>query len=325
MITALPASTRSPRWLESWLLGLVTVVLLTPRPFAHLLLFNTHAVQSLGFFTVGVAVPRRPWPKSVRLSEREIAGRFVGVILWAGLLELIQPLVHRGAHVIDFVINAASATSGTAAAALIGLSVARRWASTGDRPSGLVASGDASPLRERQRFFIVSTGRTGSSLLSAILADAGADFGFAPPRSWDRRGGEMEHEQLTVAARSIAKANAVSPERPGGIARLRWTLRRSAAKRRMRSSLRDVRYVKVADAHHLVRPAFKLGYFPTVILSYRRFDDYAVSLGLIHAHADPASLARQYRQVLRMGLWLLNTFGGCVVGYEQLVDPADRS
>jgi hypothetical protein len=83
--------------------------------------------------------------------------------------------------------------------------------------------------------------------------------------------------------------------------------------------------VKVADTHHLVRPVFKLGYFPTVILSYRRFEDYAVSLGLIHAHAGPASLARRYCETLQMGLWLLNTFGGCVVGYEQLADPADRS
>ncbi len=222
-------------------------------------------------------------------------------------------------------------TTGTAAAAVvIGLSLARAW--TAPSPSldaaklpseGIVDC--TAPSLDRQRFFILSTGRTGSSLLAAILADAGADFGITPPQSWDRRGGEMEHRQLTEASRLVSKANAISRERPRGIARLRWTFLRSRAKQDLRSTLRNVRYVKVAGAHELVRPAFKLGYFPIVILSYRRFEDYSVSLGLMHANATLGSLASHYRSTLQMGLWLLNTFGGCVVGYEQLVDPANRS
>ena len=43
------------------------------------------------------------------------------------------------------------------------------------------------------RFLIVGTGRCGSSLLSAILARAGANFDMPLRAEWDRRSGEYEH------------------------------------------------------------------------------------------------------------------------------------
>ena len=46
--------------------------------------------------------------------------------------------------------------------------------------------------REQKRFFIVNPGRTGSTLLAAILADAGADFCFETPESWDPTTGDTE-------------------------------------------------------------------------------------------------------------------------------------
>jgi hypothetical protein len=194
-------------------------------------------------------------------------------------------------------------------------------------PEGVLLSEQPTALAEAgRRFFIVSPGRTGSTLLSAILADAGADFGKMPPQRWDRAGGDMEHPYFLRAARYFLDAEAISMERPGfGIAGMRWVIYRSMGKRWLRAGLEQARFAKVYGANSLVRAAFKMAYFPTVILSYRRFEDYAVSLGLIHAHATSESLHERYRQTYSNGLWLLSMFGGCVVDYESLVDIADCS
>ncbi len=183
----------------------------------------------------------------------------------------------------------------------------------------VVAAGD-------QRFFVITAARTGSTLLSAILGDAGADFGLPTPTDWDRSGGELEHPELWRALRYFRSADAISTGRPRvGFARMRWNACRSLGKRRLRRALDAARYVKVYGGHELVRRAFKLGYFPTVILSYRRFEDQARSFGLMHAHATWESLRENYRHIYGNGLWLLDTFGGCVVSYEMLVDRRETA
>jgi hypothetical protein len=177
-----------------------------------------------------------------------------------------------------------------------------------------------------KRYFIVSAGRTGSSLLAAILADAGADFALDAPADWDRNAGEMEHRELFHANRLIQSAYALSARKPGwGVARLRWVIARSLGKRRLHKLLNTARFFKVADAHWTIRTAFKLGYFPVVLLNFRRFEDYAVSLGLMWDMSTVEMLAEQYVMHLTRGLQLLNTFGGCAVGYESLVGAQVQS
>jgi hypothetical protein len=190
-----------------------------------------------------------------------------------------------------------------------------------------IRSFDRSAVAEdRRRFFIINAGRTGSTLLSVILADAGADFAMAAPPCWDRGGGDMEHPDLLAAWRRIVAAHTLSATRPApGYRRHRWTILRSLGKRRLRAVLGKAQFVKVDEAHLLVRPAVKMGYFPSIILSYRRFEDHAVSYGLMDRAADLEGLVAHYNRVNKNGLWLLNTFGGCVIGYEQLIDLADRS
>ncbi|HXQ50972.1 MAG TPA: hypothetical protein VN802_07755 [Stellaceae bacterium] len=180
---------------------------------------------------------------------------------------------------------------------------------------------------ESRRFFIVTAARTGSTLLSAILADAGAEFGMTPPRRWNRAGGDLEHPDLWRALRYFSDAETLSMmgRPPFGIARMRWNIYRSLGKKRLREGLRRARFAKVYGAHKLVRPAFKIGYFPTVILSYRRIEDQALSLGLKYPHANWEFLRDNYLHVYRNGLLLLNMFGGCVVGYDDILDPADTS
>jgi len=146
------------------------------------------------------------------------------------------------------------------------------------------------------------------------------------PEGWDRATGAMEHPDLLTACRRYSAANGISPAKPrGAVRRYRWTLLRFLGKRRLRHALTQTRFVKVGEAHLLIRPVLKLGYFPSIILSYRRFEDHAISVGMMVANANLEQLVEQYNRTYKSGLWLLNTFGGCVVSYEQLIDPGDRS
>jgi hypothetical protein len=191
----------------------------------------------------------------------------------------------------------------------------------------LIDNIDHLPIPEaRRRFFIVTSGRTGSSLLAAILADAGADFAMSVPARWDPSGGEMEHPDAAIAGDFFRAAEDISVGRPHGwIDRCRWRLLKSAGKRRLRAALHEARFVKAVDGHVLIRPAFKLGFFPSVILSYRRFDEYAISSSLMVPETSIDAIAARYRSANRNGLLLLRIFGGCAVSYEQLVDCRDRS
>ena len=47
-------------------------------------------------------------------------------------------------------------------------------------------------MNERRRTFVLTFGRSGSSLLCALMSDAGADFGLAAPLQWDPRDGVLE-------------------------------------------------------------------------------------------------------------------------------------
>jgi hypothetical protein len=179
---------------------------------------------------------------------------------------------------------------------------------------------------ERRRVFILSSGRSGSTLLAATLADAGAEFGMRTPEQWDPGTGDLEHPELHRLATWMGYAYDLSADRPGiGLRRYLWDFYRSMGKSRLRSLLREARYVKGEGADFAVQPAFKMGYFPTVIVSYRRFEAFATSSGLMRGHSNIETLVKYYNRVNRNALLLLRMFGGCVVGYEPLSDAGDTS
>jgi len=183
-------------------------------------------------------------------------------------------------------------------------------------------AGDAS----RRRIFIVTAGRTGSSLLSAILADCGANFAMPAPPAWDPRSGQMEDPDLCAAADYFKRAHDIAAGKPGmSWRRVAWSLLRSRGKTRLAMTLAKADYVKCVNLDLLVHPAFRLGYAPTVILSYRRFEDYVVSSAVRGGHSDLSLLTALYTRIYQNGLLQMTVFGGCVVAYEQLVDPDDVS
>lgn len=195
----------------------------------------------------------------------------------------------------------------------------------GRSSTGASPATDAPPDAQR-RFFIVTTGRSGSTLLSVILADCGADFAMPAPKRWDREGGDMEHGRLVGAATWFRRAYNMAQERPASwFRRYAWTALRSIGKRSLRSVLADARYLKGENMDLLVYPAFKLGYVPSIIVSYRPFEDYAISGALRSGHSNLATLVGYYNRVYRTALLQMSTFGGCAVNYDRLADPQDVS
>src|SRR5215467_3555057 len=99
---------------------------------------------------------------------------------------------------------------------------------------------------DRRRFFVVTAGRTGSSLLASILADAGADFSITAADDWDTaRGGSMEHPDIRTATRHFGRAFELSPSKPRGlIRRILWTYHRTMGKRYLKRALERAIYVK---------------------------------------------------------------------------------
>jgi hypothetical protein len=163
-------------------------------------------------------------------------------------------------------------------------------------------------------------------LLASFLADMGAEFGMRTPEQWDPGTGALEHPDLHRMAAWMGYAYDLSPDRPGiGARRYLWDFYRSMGKSRLRRLLRAARYIKGEGADFAVQPAFKMGYFPTIVVSYRRFEAFATSSGLMRGHSNIETLAKYYNRVNRNALLFLRMFGGCVVSYEALSDTNDTS
>lgn len=171
----------------------------------------------------------------------------------------------------------------------------------------------------QQRFFVITAGRTGSSLLCAILASAGANFGFPADVSWSADDGAFEQPAISEAARWFGTARLLCAEKPLWPRRWLWDLARHRGKRCLKRALR-VPFVKGPNLDLAVQPALKLGYQPRIIVSYRAFTAQAMSLAQRSAHGDSVVLAANYLRIYRNALMWLLVYGGCAVDYDELVD-----
>src|SRR5579885_3469079 len=174
----------------------------------------------------------------------------------------------------------------------------------------------------RRRFFIVTAGRTGSSLLATILAEAGADFGMPPQEQWDvARGGSMEHEEIRRASHHFLRAFDRSPVKPpGALSKLIWSYHRDAGKRHLKRALAGATYFKALNLDLAIPFAIKLGYFPQVIVNYRPFEEQVVSLSQMLISWSAATLAAAHNRTYQNALLLVHSYGGCVVSYADLTD-----
>jgi hypothetical protein len=174
-----------------------------------------------------------------------------------------------------------------------------------------------------RRYFVVSLGRSGSSLLAAILADAGANFGVRTPRTWDPRSGQMEGQEIKQAAHHYRRAYDIGCGKKFVFSpALETKIRHFRGRKHLRRALQTSEFLKIGDLDLVVQPSFKLGYSPRVILNYRQLEHNLPSLLVGRTTVGPDQLAAEYVRIYRQGLTLLRTFGGCTIAFNELQDTA---
>lgn len=175
---------------------------------------------------------------------------------------------------------------------------------------------------DRRRFFIINLGRCGSSLLSAVLADSGANFGLPVPQDWDPSAGQMESKAIKLAAHHYRRAYDISEGRKYIISpAIETKYRLSRGRANLGLALHQSVYVKISDLDLVVQASFKLGYEPKIIVNFRQLEPMLPSLLVGRKHIGPDQLARDYVRIYRQGLIQLQVFGGCVVSYNDLQNP----
>ncbi|WP_420349073.1 hypothetical protein [Pelagibius sp.] len=178
---------------------------------------------------------------------------------------------------------------------------------------------------DRLRYFIINSGRCGSSLLAAILADSGADFGLPVPADWSQDEGALEHPDIDYVSRQFRRAAYLLPrKRSSLLVKYQIDIRQSRAKKRARQVLSQVGYAKTDNLDLWTWHVTKMGYHPRIIVSYRDFAATARSFFILrglHFHHFAENYSRTYENALMM----LDVYGGCAVAFEEMVNPNETA
>ncbi|MBD3311246.1 MAG: hypothetical protein GF349_01960 [Candidatus Magasanikbacteria bacterium] len=130
--------------------------------------------------------------------------------------------------------------------------------------------------KKEKKFLIVGTGRTGSSLLSAILLKSGADFGLRSKDIWDRQKGDFEHSLIHEAYKWQSRVEKIDQSILPNYFTVSFF--NNICNKKMEQLLTEVDYVKSSQLVWLVhRAKYKLGFEVKVIGVYRNFSDYVIS------------------------------------------------
>ncbi len=181
----------------------------------------------------------------------------------------------------------------------------------------------ARPAEDSLRYFILCTGRSGSTLLAAILADCGAEFGMPNPDDWDRAGGDLEHPLVSRCSLLFRRAGYIQ----GGkryflLYKYMIDNYRSRGKKLLRRALAEARFVKAMNVDLWLWHVPKFGYQPRMIVSYRAFGETARSY-FVRTGIRLPEFADYYRRTYGNALLMMDVFGGCAVSWEELADPAE--
>ncbi|HTT80536.1 MAG TPA: hypothetical protein VMF86_12735 [Stellaceae bacterium] len=174
---------------------------------------------------------------------------------------------------------------------------------------------------QRERFLVVGAGRTGSSLLCAVLAAAGADFGMPADQVWAADDGAFEHADVTRAAAWFTVADRLGAVRPLWPRRWIWDAARHHAKMHLRHALAAAQFVKGPNLDLTVQLTAKFGYLPRIVVSHRSFAPQAMSLALRAAGLDTRAIEAYYLRTYKNALLWLHVYGGCTVDFDDLIDP----
>ncbi|MEW5786237.1 MAG: hypothetical protein AB1899_00145 [Pseudomonadota bacterium] len=185
-----------------------------------------------------------------------------------------------------------------------------------ERPSG--------PDPGDERFLIVCTGRDGSTLLSAILAAAGANFGEPEKQDWDPRAGAYES---WTAARASAHYNRFIDLNEDSFLsrwmRLKRRYHRIWAKALAKRYFSRVHFAKIGAAHRFPQLVRLVGFRPVIVLLYRDYHTQFAS-AFVRKPFSYDELVDKYFSTLATGLISLSLYGGCILRYEEVIDPDAR-
>lgn len=178
-------------------------------------------------------------------------------------------------------------------------------------------------MSDKRRYIIVTAGRTGSSLLAAILADAGANFAMPDRKDWNPESGAYEHPLFWGAYAWHSRADKINQSIIPNQLGWQWS------QKKMRAQLTDLmeqaNYVKYPGGGiWLVQSIANLGYDVRVIVNYRRFDEYARSRYLRFGWGIQ-QIIDTYLNVYGTALMQLQYFGGCTVDFAEIVDPNETA
>ncbi len=178
---------------------------------------------------------------------------------------------------------------------------------------------------EKKKYFILGSGRSGSSLLSRFLADAGAEFAADHADSWNPLGGAFEDDALDQISLLLMQAYHLQSQKQYNILYKYYykkivTLKRFMAKRKMRQIFSKSSYFKGGHLYHAVRLSARLGYWPVIIVNCRSFDTWFGSKYPGQYFRTVESMMENYAVPMRNALALLGTFGGCVVDYKDMMN-----
>lgn len=170
-------------------------------------------------------------------------------------------------------------------------------------------------MTSEHKFIVLGTPRSGSSLLSAILANAGADFGMDRGLDWYRGSGAYEHAQIIAAYKHLKRAKLFSKVSDSLALREKKKLIRA-----LKKLLSEVSFIKYPPLSEYLPWYFKeAGFEFRVIIIVRSFQEYAVSR-VSKEGGDYDFLVREYLRVYKTGLINLEIYGGCIVCYEDLAN-----
>lgn len=197
--------------------------------------------------------------------------------------------------------------------------IVERWIGTW-RSGRMTHDADVS----ERRCFLLSTGRCGSSLLAAILSEAGADFGEPYTGQWNERTGAFESFGIGRATalyqRSLALRSASHLSTWRMLCR-KWY--RGLSRIYLRRALKRTAFAKCGDSA-IPLLARKLGYRPDIVFLYRHYIDQTFSAHQRHG-SDYVELMDKYFSRNATALMTVQFYGGCVVSYEEITDPDETA
>lgn len=178
------------------------------------------------------------------------------------------------------------------------------------------------PLSDKDRkmkYFVMTTGRAGSSLLMNIIGASGGNIGQPALDEWDIRLGAHENSVLNDAQLYWDYSEKLRPI--CYISHPHMWLRkflRSVAKKKFKRAVKTAEFHKSGSAG-MPMLASKFGYHPQIIALYRHYASYMQSA--YQRHGDSVEqLADYYVNNNTSILFLVELYGGCAISFEELTD-----